>query len=193
MSFANTLMESKLTTDGLSLLFSQQIKDYDDFDCGDKLPFEPFEPRTYGGIQEFFSNSLIKSCFRYAVGRLRAIDVNLTQEWWESRAFQFFVGDLHDVMPNATKHLETMLPIKGFCKGLDDPVLSFAMKNAKTYEAKANFACWLEFNNTRFININLVASYEIAPRLSSKVLNWELSNLAGKPAFIETNPYKIEF
>jgi hypothetical protein len=53
------------------------------------------------------------------------------------------VGDLHDVMPTATKHLETMTNITGLCKAFDDPVFNFAMKNSKSYEAKVNFACHL--------------------------------------------------
>lgn len=96
------------------------------------VPFEPFDTKTFGGLQEFVSNSLIKSCLRYAVN-LKALDVTLNEEFWQSRAFQFYVGDLHDVMPSSTKTLPTLMEIKGGCIGLDDPVFSFAMKNTRSY------------------------------------------------------------
>lgn len=192
VDFNNTLVNSTLTDQGLYLLFSQVIQDFEDFECGDPVPFEPNDPATYGGMQEFLSNSLLKSTLRHAI-RKQALDVNLTTEFWQSRAFQFFVGDLHEVMPTATKHLPTLTEITGICRALDDPVFAFAMKSTKTYEAKVNFACSLQFNNTRFLAINLVASYEIAPRLSSKALDIQLTNLAGTPAFIETDPFRIEY
>ena len=122
-----------------------------------------------------------------------SLDVILTDEFWQSRAFQFFVGDLHDVMPTATKHMDTMINIKGKCKALDDPVFNLSMKSSKAYEARVNFACNLEFNNTHLITINLVVSYEITPRLSSKTLDIQLTNIAGNPVFVESPPFNIEY
>ena len=92
----------------------------------------PNDTKVFGGMQEFYSNSLLKSSLRYALHQ-KALDVNLTEEFWQSRAFQFFVGDLHDVMPSATKHMDTMLPITGLCRALDDPVFGLTMKSSKTY------------------------------------------------------------
>lgn len=103
------------------------------------------------------------------------------------------MGDLHDVMPSATKHMDTMLAISGLCRALDDPVFALNMKTSKTYEAKVNFGCNFEFNKTHLISINLVVSYEITPRLSSKTLDIQLTNIAGTPVFIETPPFKIEY
>lgn len=191
MFFNNTLIDNILTDDGLYLLFNQEIIDYEDFECGE-VPFEPNDPATYGGMQEFLSNGLIKSSLRYAI-KQKALDVKLTEEFWQSRAFQFFVGDLHDVMPTSTKHIETMTEITGMCRALDDAVFNFAMKTSKTYEAKVNFACHLDFNGTTFLRINLVATYEITPKLTSKTLDIQLTNLGGTPFFNETAPYKIEY
>jgi hypothetical protein len=181
--YNQTLMNSTLAEDGLYLLFSQVIQDDPDFECGDPVPSEPNDPKTFGGMQEFYSNSLLKSSLRYALHQ-QALDVNLTEEFWQSRAFQFFVGDLHDVMPAATKHMDTMLPITGLCRALDDPVFALNMKGSKTYEAKVNFGCNFEFNKTHLISINLVVAYEITPRLTSKTLDIQLTNIAGTPAFI---------
>ena len=48
----------------------------------------------FGGMQEFISNSLFKSTLRYAL-KNQKLDVVLNQEFWQSRAFQFFMGDVH--------------------------------------------------------------------------------------------------
>jgi hypothetical protein len=42
------------------------------------VPFEPNDPNYYGGLQEFISNSLLKSTLRYAV-RNGSLDVVLTE------------------------------------------------------------------------------------------------------------------
>jgi hypothetical protein len=193
MFFDQVLMNSTLADDGLYLLFSQRIQGYEGFECGDPVPFEPNDPKVYGGMQEFYSNSLIKFTLRHAISVQQALDVVLTEEFWQSRAFQFFMGDLHDVMPTATRHLDTMANITGRCKALDDPVFSFAMKNTKAYEAKVNFACNLISNSTQIVTINLVVSYEITPKLSSKTLDFMLTSITGTPSFTESPPFKIEY
>jgi hypothetical protein len=114
------------------------------------------------------------------------LDVIFKDEIWQSRAFQFFIGDLYEVMPSSMKNLPIMEKIIGKCVAIDDPVFSFTVKNTKSYEAKVNFACHLSFgsNQTKFIDINLVANYEISPKITSKTLDFQLTGLTGAPAFI---------
>lgn len=71
-------MNSTLAENGLYLLFSQVIQGEEDFECGEPVPFEPNDPSAFGGMQEFLSNSLLKSTLRKAIHQ-GALDVNLTQ------------------------------------------------------------------------------------------------------------------
>jgi len=74
---------------------------------------------------------------------------------------------------------------------LDDPVFSLIAKNSKSYEVKVNFECELNFNKTKLIGINIVIFYEITPVLTSKKLDFMITAISGKPAFIEQDKYKI--
>lgn len=94
-------------------------------------------------------------------------------------------------MPSSTKNLPTLLEIKGKCKALDDPVFALSMKNTKTYEAKVNFNCFLDFNNTRLVDLNIVVNYEITPKITSKTLEIKLSSVSGTPSYVESNPFII--
>jgi hypothetical protein len=94
-------------------------------------------------------------------------------------------------MPTSTKNLPTLLEITGKCRALDDPVFALTMKNSKAYEAKVNFNCYLDFNNTRLIDINIVVSYEITPKITSKFLEIKLTSVSGTPSYVENSPYKI--
>jgi hypothetical protein len=66
VTYDQTLMNSTLAQDGLYLLFSQVIQGDPNFECGEPVPQMPDDP-IFGGLQEFISNSLIKSTLRYAL------------------------------------------------------------------------------------------------------------------------------
>jgi hypothetical protein len=76
---------------------------------------------------------------------------------------------------------------------MDDPVFSFATMSISSYEVKVNFACELDFNTTRLVNVNIVVSYEVFPDLKSRTLDFFLGSVTGKPNFVETGNFKIEY
>lgn len=110
-------MDHALSSSGLNLLLSQTITDYAKFECGKKVPNVPDDP-IFGGMQEFISNSFLKSALQYSIEK-GFLDVNMTQEFWQSRAFQFRMGDIHDVMLG-TKNISTMQEIQSRCNAMSD-------------------------------------------------------------------------
>ncbi len=106
LNYTQTLVNSTLAQDGLYLIFNQVINGDEDFECGPPVPQVPSDTSVFGGLQEFLSNSLLKSTLKYAL-KQGFLDVVLTQEFWQSRAFQFFIGDVHEVMPTSTKKIAT--------------------------------------------------------------------------------------
>lgn len=67
LNYTQTLMNSTLAEDGLYLLFSQVINGDDEFECGPPVPQVPSDTSVFGGLQEFLSNSLLKSTLKYAL------------------------------------------------------------------------------------------------------------------------------
>lgn len=51
MTFSNILVDSTLVDSGLYLMFSQKIIGYDEFECGEAVPFVPNDPSVFGGLQ----------------------------------------------------------------------------------------------------------------------------------------------
>ena len=52
----------------------------------------------YGGIQEFISLSVFKNTLKFGI-EAGILDTVLNKQNWESRMFQFYAGDLYEVMP----------------------------------------------------------------------------------------------
>jgi hypothetical protein len=100
--------------------------------------------KVFGGVQEFISNSFLKSTLINALKEEKFLDVLMTQPYWQCQAFQFCVGDLHEVMPS-TRNISTEEPITGRCQALPDSFFSLAKKSLKTYELKVNYTCAFEF------------------------------------------------
>ena len=158
--FANVLIENSLTKNGLSLLLSQSIMDEPSFECGGKVAEEPESVSKYGGTQEFISNIFFKATLKYALQH-HSLDVYLSQDNWQSRAFQFYVGDLHEVI-GSTKNVSSYVELTGKCQAIDDnKTIDLSMKTSKSYAVKVNFTCFLEQNGTKLVDIVLPVEYEI--------------------------------
>ena len=90
--------------------------------------------------------------------RQHFLDVTISQDNWQSRAFQFFMGDLHDVM-YSTRNITSFKSLNGKCSALDDKSFSFEMKSISSYAIIVNFTCYLLDNNTKIIDLILPVEY----------------------------------
>lgn len=128
------------------------------------------------------SNKLLKSTLRYALEG-GFLDVTLDENNWQSRAFQFYMGDLHDVM-SSTKNISSFRLINGSCTAQNDKTFNFTMKSASAYELVINFTCQLLDNKTKIIDIVLPVTYEISPKLNAKTLDFIVTGIKTTPKFI---------
>ena len=74
----------------------------DDSKCARKSTVNLFIFRIYGGIQEFISYSIFENSVRYA-GEKFVFNTTLNRANWESRFFQFYAGDLYEIIPKITE------------------------------------------------------------------------------------------
>jgi len=77
------------------------------------------------------STKLLKSTLHFALTN-KFLDVSLTEIDWQSRAFQFYMGDLHDVM-SSTKNISSFRSLNGSCNAMNDKVFNFTTKTATSY------------------------------------------------------------
>jgi cytochrome c oxidase assembly protein Cox11 len=109
--------------------------------------------------------------------------VYLSQDNWQSRAFQFYVGDLHEVI-GSTKNVSSYVEMTGKCQAINDKNFNLEMKTVSSYAVKVNFTCFLEQNGTKLVDIVLPVEYEITPTLTSRELNFVIKNIKGTPTFV---------
>ena len=126
--------------------FSTVIKDYADFDCGKPVPSTHKDTAQYGGIQEFISVGVFKSTAAYALS-IGAFDTVLDEDNWESPHFQFFAGDLYDVVPNLQKKYHPNNKLNGSCKALKSG-FDLVRGGIHSLNVTLSFNCSLNGNNT---------------------------------------------
>lgn len=71
--------------------------------------------RVYGGVQEFITFDVYKNTLKYAIDNGQ-LDSVLDRRGWESRFFQFFAGDLYEVIPKVSLRFLANEPVTGECK-----------------------------------------------------------------------------
>jgi len=100
---------------------------------------------------------LIKSTARYALSK-GLFDVILSKEEWQSRAFQFYVGDLIEAIPSL-KSVPPTTKVTGKCKALDDNSYNMTVANEKQFKVDINFTCSLDAANmTGFAQFSVLSS-----------------------------------
>lgn len=70
------------------------------------------------------------------------LDVTLTQDNWQSRAFQFYLGDFHDTIASV-KNITSFKPLNGKCQALDDDYFNLTKKSLSSYSVFINFTCYI--------------------------------------------------
>lgn len=88
---------------GITLLYIASIKDYPDWKCDNHAPTFPLNPKVYGGIQEFITFDVYRNSLKYAIDN-GYLDVELDRRNWESKMFQFYAGDLYEVIPKVARN-----------------------------------------------------------------------------------------
>lgn len=136
------------------------------------------------------SNSILKSTVRYILKK-GFFNIKLNQQEWESRAFQFYAGDLYLAIPSLRKQPQDAV-ITGTCSAANDDSFSFKKKSREQYSLTLNFSCSLGMGNTTIVKINMVTVNIIDVILEFKQLRFKINSITGTPAFEEVEGYKIE-
>lgn len=83
--------------DGFELYYRTLIDGWNKSDCKYAIPDNHENYDMYGGIQTYISMDVPRHIARYNLQR-RWLDTTLDGSGWETNAFQFYVGDLYDVI-----------------------------------------------------------------------------------------------
>lgn len=99
---------------GYRLIFVTSIEGYNEPICDDELvPLTPASFEIYGGTQSYQLNCLYESVVKYMHSN-GWLDVTLDSNW-EVNAFQFYAGDLFDLINNLYQDFSPRAIIEGKC------------------------------------------------------------------------------
>ena len=108
--------------------------------------------RVYGS-QEFLSFDIYKNTIRYAIDQ-KFLDTSLEKRFWESRMFQFYAGDLYEVIPAVAQNFIATEEVTGTCKA-EEKDLTITKKNHTVLNVNLNYDCEL------FISRSQVQSFKV--------------------------------
>jgi hypothetical protein len=120
------------------------------------------------------------------------LDASFSREW-ETNAFQFYVGDLYEVIPESMK-LPPRTAITGNCTAHEDSFFSVKRYSDDAIQVNINYTCLIETNDTARtrladfslstnIRVNIVAKYE--------TLELNILKATGIPSFNPVGQYVV--
>jgi len=71
-----------------------------------------YNPDVFGGVQEFITFDVYRNTLKYAIDNGQ-LDTLLDRKNWESRFFQFYAGDLYEVIPKVSQRFLASEPVTG--------------------------------------------------------------------------------
>ena len=73
------------------------IEGYSTNECTSDIPDDPFDFNYYGGLQTIFHIDVIRQTVQYIIDK-NWLNIDLDSSW-NTNSFQFYAGDLFDVIP----------------------------------------------------------------------------------------------
>lgn len=119
------------------------------------------------------------------------LDSPLDRENWESSMFQFFAGDLYEILPLLQNKYYADKPVVGNCKATYSG-LKVIKNGFDTFNVSLHYDCELNVDRDKILDlaIGLVLSIEVAP--TQNQLNFKLRSHDQFPTFYPYGEYKIQ-
>ena len=123
--------------------------------------------RVYGSTQQFVSYDFYENVIKYAISK-NLLDTDLSREGWESRMFQFYAGDLYEVLDKVQSRFFADKEVTGNCRATFTG-LKVWKAGFDTFNVSIHFDCELNIERTKVLDfaVGLQAEIEGAPRATT--------------------------
>lgn len=179
-----------LDQEGIDYYYATQIVNFSEFRCGPPVPSKQKDPKYYGGTQEFMSLGVYESTVLYGIKK-GFFDSDLDGQRWPSSVFQFYAGDLYDVIPNLRKNFFPSDKIAGSCKALEQDYK--LIRGGPTYfNVSLTFNCSMGIGRNQ-IGVFMVKSlWEIEGKPSYKYLDFVVKNVTTSGQYQPYQGYEVK-
>lgn len=192
LNVTNELYYYNITQErGFELFFMTLMEKWNETDCTKDVPEEHEDFSIFGGIQTAISMDLVR---QIALANLRNgwFNTVLTKEW-ETNAFQFFAGDLYEIIPE-TQKLAPRTALTGACNATEDGFFSLKRYKDEIFQLSLDFNCYIQTNDTAKTK---VGDFVVATNIRVKVvpgyetLELVIDEVIGIPTFKQTGSYIV--
>lgn len=179
--------------EGFELFYLTYVEGFNTTDCKYVLPNTHKNYSMYGGIQSFIGVDFARQLARYSIQK-RWLDTLLDGTAWETSAFQFYAGDLYDVIAE-TQKLAPRTKVSGGCNALEDSFFDLRRYNYESLQLTVNYSCILETSDVgriRLAEFHLPVRFELKLTLEYEQLEVVINSaLAAGPSFAPVGNYYV--
>lgn len=115
---------------------------------------------------------------------------NLDQETWTSSVFQFYAGDLYDVIPVLTKKFYPSQKVSGNCNALEQG-FNVTYGSPTYLNVTINFNCSLGVERTKIADFNINAVFMVAGKPKARYIDFEIFDVDATPKFNSYQEFTI--
>jgi hypothetical protein len=145
--------------------------------------------RYFGGTQEFISLGVYESSVLFAINN-SYFNSDLDQSKWPSSVFQFYAGDLYDVIPALAKKFYPSDKISGSCVALEQG-FSLVRGGPTYFNVTIKFNCSLGINRTKFTDFSVNTLWFIEGRPSNKYIDFVVKGVESKAVYTTYQEFEV--
>lgn len=176
---------------GFELYYMSLPEGWNETDCTVDVPESHEDFSIFGGIQTTISLDFLR---HMALKNIRSgwFDTLLTREW-ETNAFQFFMGDLYDIIPE-TQKLAPRTSLTGACNATEDSLFYVKRYKDDIFQLNLDFNCYIQTNDTaktRLAEFGVATNFRVKIIPEYETLELVIDEVIGLPTFKPVGSYVI--
>lgn len=118
-------------------------------------------------------------------------DVNLNTDW-NTNAFQFYAGDLFEIIPKVSSNVSPRTRLAGNCTAQNDDNFKFKRNGTEKYSAVVNYKCEIiTETNVKVADFDILTTFILRAQLAYESIHLSILTATGTPTFRSTGEYVV--
>jgi len=118
------------------------------------------------------------------------LDTDLTKENWESRMFQFYAGDLYEVIEKVQDRYFADEAVNGNCKATIDS-LKVAKRASNTFNVSLDFGCEINIKRNKIVDFSVSLELKVEGLPLATSIDFKLRSHQQEVNFYPYGDYRI--
>lgn len=186
--FDIVIRRAEIGQTGLHIFSSDIIAGYSNFSCGNPLGDTEFD--GHGGLQTVLAMDFVRSTASWALDN-QVFDTDLNPEDWQSRHFQFYAGDLYDVIPALQKKFYPDQKLNGNCKAKSQG-FSIIRGSDEFFNVSINYNCALNADKSgKILDFDVDSHFNVRGVANAGHVDFVISHADFNASYYRTGDYTV--